>query len=284
MNYYNLNNGHMIPQIGFGTWKLEEGPMAYESVLHALEAGYRHIDTAQDYQNESSVGLAISESPVPREEIFLTTKVWNRHHTYHEAANSIEESMNKLKVDYLDLLLIHWPNPHALRESKGADAWIERNREVWRAMEDAVNRGKVRTIGVSNFMIHHLESLLETAVIKSAVNQIKLAPGLTQDSLVAFCREHKIVVEAYSPLGHGTAFKHQDIIEIAKKYPDKTPAQVALRWSLEKGYLPLPKSKTPANISSNLEIFDFNLDHTDIEKLNKVVGVIENSDPDLVEF
>ncbi|MCR8968950.1 aldo/keto reductase [Facklamia sp. 7083-14-GEN3] len=280
MESYVLKNGVKIPKIGFGTWKLKEGEEAYQSVLHALKVGYRHIDTAQVYGNEASVGRAIKDSDIPREEIFLTTKIWNDKHSYSLAKQAVEESMQKLQVDYLDLLLIHWPNPVHLRKDK---AWMQANQEVWQLMEELYQAGKLKSIGVSNFMVHHLAALLPHTKVKPMVNQVLLAPGTTQDDLVNFCRQHDMLLEAYSPLGSGSLFEQEQVKEIAQKY-NKSVAQLALRWSLDKGFLPLPKSKTPANIESNLAIFDFELDPEDRKKLDLLEGLKTQSDPDQVDF
>ena len=280
MEAYTLINGVHIPKIGFGTWKLADGDEAYKSISYALEIGYRHVDTAQYYGNEVSVGRAIADSPIKREELFITTKIWNDKHSYDEAKQSVEESLAKLKLNYLDLLLIHWPNPKALREN---DAWKTRNADVWRAMEDLYQTGKVRAIGVSNFMIHHLEPLLEVATVKPMVNQVLLAPGCSQEDLVAFCRQNEMILEAYSPLGTGSIFDNQTAQDLANKY-NKTVAQIALRWSLQKGFLPLPKSATPKNILSNLTIFDFDLTEDDILKLDKIENVKSQGNPDETAF
>ena len=280
MEQYQLSNGVNIPKIGFGTWQIPEGEEVYKSVTHALKVGYRHVDTAQIYRNEVGVGRALADSGLAREEIFLTTKVWNDKHDYDLAKASIEESLEKLGVDYVDLLLIHWPNPKALREN---DAWKAGNAGAWKAMEEAYRAGKVRAIGVSNFMIHHLEALLETADIKPHVNQVLLAPGCTQDELVAFCRQHEILLEAYSPLGTGSIFDNPVAQELAAKY-GKSVAQVALRWSLQKGFLPLPKSVTPQNIEANLQIFDIELSAEDVAKLDTLDGVKSQKNPDEVDF
>ena len=280
MEAYTLINGVHIPKIGFGTWKLADGDEAYKSVSYALEVGYRHVDTAQYYGNEVSVGRAIADSPIKREELFITTKIWNDKHSYDEAKQSVEESLAKLKLNYLDLLLIHWPNPKALRAN---DAWKTRNADVWRAMEDLYQAGKVRAIGVSNFMIHHLEPLLEVATVKPMVNQVLLAPGCSQEELVAFCRQNEMILEAYSPLGTGSIFDNQTAQDLANKY-NKTVAQIALRWSLQKGFLPLPKSATPKNILSNLAIFDFDLTEDDILKLDKIENVKSQGNPDETAF
>ncbi|MFV8210576.1 aldo/keto reductase [Streptococcus pluranimalium] len=278
METYILSNGVTIPKLGFGTWQIPDGDEAYQAVSHALKVGYTHIDTAQAYKNEASVGRAIADSGVARKDIFLTTKVWNSNHSYDLAKASIEESLQKLGVDYIDLLLIHWPNPKAFR-----DNWKEANAETWRAMEEFYEAGKVRAIGVSNFMQHHLEALFETAKVKPMVNQILLAPGCPQDELVAFCRQEDILLEAYSPLGTGAIFKNELANELADKY-GKSVAQIALRWSLQKEFLPLPKSVTPKNITSNLDIFDFVISDEDEDKLDTVQGVATQKDPDSVEF
>lgn len=278
MEHYILANGVTIPKIGFGTWQIPEGQDAYDAVSYALANGYTHVDTAQIYGNEASVGRAIADSDVARQDIFLTTKVWNDKHDYELAKASIDESLNKLGVDYLDLLLIHWPNPKAIR-----DNWKAGNAGAWKAMEEAYKAGKVRAIGVSNFMIHHLEALFETADIKPHVNQVLLAPGCPQEDLVAFCNQHDILLEAYSPLGTGTIFQNETVKNLADKY-GKSVAQVALAWSLQKGFLPLPKSVTPANISANLDIFDIRLSEEDVAILDKVEGVSQQSNPDEVNF
>lgn len=280
MEQYQLSNGVTIPKIGFGTWQIPEGEEVYKSVTHGLKVGYRHVDTAQIYRNEVGVGRAIANSGLAREDIFLTTKIWNDKHDYDLAKASIEESLEKLGVDYVDLLLIHWPNPKALREN---EAWKAGNAGAWKAMEEAYRAGKVRAIGVSNFMIHHLEALLETADIKPHVNQVLLAPGCTQDELVAFCRQHEILLEAYSPLGTGSIFDNPVAQELAAKY-GKSVAQVALRWSLQKGFLPLPKSVTPQNIEANLQIFDIELSAEDVAKLDTLDGVKSQKNPDEVDF
>lgn len=280
METYTLVNGVEIPKIGFGTWQIPEGDEAYKSVTHALKVGYRHVDTAQIYGNEVSVGKAIADSDLNREDIFLTTKIWNDKHDYELAKASIEESMAKLGVDYLDLLLIHWPNPKALREN---DAWKAGNAGAWKAMEEAYRAGKVKAIGVSNFMIHHLEALFETAEIKPMANQVLLAPGCPQEELVAFCESHEILLEAYSPLGTGTIFSNPVAQEVAAAN-GKSVAQVALRWSLQKGFLPLPKSVTPKNIEANLQVFDFELSAEDVAKLDTIEGIKSQNDPDQVNF
>lgn len=266
MNTYQLNNGVEIPVLGFGTFKAKGGEEAYRAVLEALKAGYRHIDTAAIYQNEKSVGQAIKDSGVPREEMFVTTKLWNSQQTYEQTRQALEKSIEKLGLDYLDLYLIHWPNPKPLREN---DAWKTRNAEVWRAMEDLYQEGKIRAIGVSNFLPHHLDALLETATIVPAVNQVRLAPGVYQDQVVAYCREKGILLEAWGPFGQGELFDSKQVQEIAANH-GKSIAQIALAWSLAEGFLPLPKSVTTSRIQANLDCFGIELSHEERENLKTI--------------
>lgn len=266
MKSYNLNNGVSIPVLGFGTWKAENGEVAYQAVLEALKAGYRHIDTAAIYKNEESVGRAIRDSGIQRQEIFVTTKLWNINHSYDEARQAFEESMEKLGLDYLDLYLIHWPNPKPLREN---NEWKTRNAEVWRAMEDLYQEGKIRAIGVSNFLPHHLDALLETARIIPAVNQVRLAPGVYQEEVVDYCREKGILLEAWGPFGQGELFEQKEAQEIAAKH-GKSVAQIALVWSLAESFLPLPKSVTVSRIQSNLDCFGIELSNDEREVLKTI--------------
>ncbi|KXU07951.1 aldo/keto reductase [Streptococcus oralis] len=266
MKSYTLNNGISIPVLGFGTWKAENGEVAYQAVLEALKAGYRHIDTAAIYKNEESVGRAIRDSGLPRQEIFVTTKLWNTNHSYDEARQAFEESMEKLGLDYLDLYLIHWPNPKPLREN---DEWKTRNADVWRAMEDLYQEGKIRAIGVSNFLPHHLDALLETARIIPAVNQVRLALGVYQEEVVDYCKEKGILLEAWGPFGQGELFEQKEVQKIADKH-GKSVAQIALAWSLAEGFLPLPKSVTVSRIQSNLDCFGIELSKDEREVLKTI--------------
>lgn len=280
MKDYILNNGVRIPAIGFGTFRAKDGEETYQAVRAALEAGYRHIDTAAIYGNEASVGRAIKDSGVPREELFVTTKLWNNNHTYDDAKAALEESLSKLELDYVDLYLIHWPNPQSVRENIG---WEVRNREVWRAMEDMYDAGKIRAIGVSNFLPHHLEALLATARIKPTVNQVRLAPGVTQAEVVAASRKHDILLEAWGPFGQGELFTNATVQAMADKY-GKTVAQLAVAWSLQEGFLPLPKSVTPERIASNLDVEGIVLSEEDMATLRNLP--VENGamNPDEAEF
>lgn len=279
MDTIKLNNGVPMPIIGFGTWQTPSGDVAKTSVMNALEAGYRHIDTAAIYGNEVSVGEGIIESGVKREDIFLTTKLWNDAHSYEGAKNAIETSLNNLQTDYLDLYLIHWPNPKLIR-----DNWEFGNAEAWRAMEEAVEAGKIRAIGVSNFHEHHLNALLKTAKIKPAINQIYASPSDKQAALKAFNDQHGIITQAYSPLGTGTILDNQVLKDIAEVY-SKTVAQIAIRWSIQKGYVPLPKSVTKSRIIENFDVFDFELTQEDINIIDTLEGIgKESPDPDQVDF
>ena len=279
MNTYRLANGIDIPSVGFGTWQTPDGEVAVQSVRCALESGYTHIDTAQAYGNEESVGKAIRLSGVPRKDLFITTKLWNANHSYDLTMRSFDESMNKLGLDYLDLFLIHWPNPLAFR-----DRWEQANAESWKAMEELYEAGKIRAIGISNFRSHHMDALLKTAKITPMVNQIRLCPGDTQDETVAYCREHQMVIEAYSPLGTGRIFDVPEMQTLAKKY-NRSIAQICIRWSLQRGYLPLPKSVTPARIQENLHVFDFELSDDDVQLIANLKGCVGYaSDPDTRTF
>ncbi|WP_279117426.1 aldo/keto reductase [Lactobacillus intestinalis] len=276
---YKLNNGVKIPIIGFGTWQTPDGQVAEESVLAALNSGYHHIDTAAAYGNEESVGAAIKKSGINRHELFVTTKLWNSDHGYQNTKKAIDTSLEKLGLDYLDLYLIHWPNPATMR-----DNWAELNAESWQAMEEAVQAGKIRAIGVSNFRKHHLDELLKTAEIKPAVNQNYLNPSDMQEDLVKYNDSLGIVNEAYSPLGTGGLLSNEVVNEIAEKY-GKSPAQILIRWSLDHNFLPLPKSVHPDYIKANADVFDFDIEPEDMKKLDGLHGAAKMAnDPDEVDF
>lgn len=276
---YTLNNGVKIPVVGFGTWQTPDGNIAESSVLAALKAGYRHIDTAAAYGNQESVGRGIRKSGIPRDEIFVTTKLWNKDHGYQAAKQAIDRSLMELGLDYLDLYLIHWPNPVDFR-----DRWQEMNAESWRAMEEAVQAGKIRAIGVSNFHAKHLDELLKTATIQPTVNQIFLNPSDLQPEVTAYNEAHHILSEAYSPLGTGKIFKVAELQDIAANY-DKTVAQVVLRWSLQHGFLPLPKSVHPERIEENAQLFDFELSEVDMKVIDGLHGQAGlAADPDTTDF
>lgn len=276
---YTLNNGVKIPIVGFGTWQSKDGAEAYEAVKAALKAGYRHIDTAAAYGNEESVGKAIKDSGIDRKELFVTSKLWNDDHGYDSAKKALDLSLEKLGLDYLDLYLIHWPNPIKFRNE-----WQEKNADSWRAMEEGLDNGKVHAIGVSNFRPHHLDELLKTAKVTPAVNQIFLNPSDTEDETVAYNNEHNILSEAYSPLGTGKIFTIPELKDIAAKY-DKSVAQIVIRWSLQHGFLPLPKSVHADRIQQNTDIFDFELSDEDVKVIDGFHGVAGlATDPDTATF
>jgi diketogulonate reductase-like aldo/keto reductase len=276
---YKLSNGVKIPCIGFGTWQTPNGDVAVSSVLSAIEAGYRHIDTAQGYGNEESVGIALKKSGIDRKELFITSKLTTSEHGYEKTLTAFEGTMKKLDMDYLDLFLIHWPNPIAFRNN-----WQEANAGSWKAFEELYNAGRIRSIGISNFHPHHIKELMKTATIAPMVNQIRLCPGDTQDEVVDYCRSLNILLEAYSPLGVGKIFEVPEMQALAKKY-GKSIAQVCIRWSLQRGYLPLPKSVTPVRIKENAEVFDFELEATDVQLIADLKGCVGYSaDPDTITW
>lgn len=255
---YELSNGVKIPCVGFGMWQTPNGEVAVEAAKAALKAGYRHIDTAQGYGNEGSVGQAIAQSGIPREEIFITSKLNNGVRGYEETIAAFEESCKLLGTDYIDLFLIHWPNPLKWRGN-----WKHHNAETWRAFEDLYKAGRIRAIGISNFWPRHIEALLETATVVPHVNQCRLCPGETLPEVVEYSREKGILMEAYSPLGTGTVFSVPEMKAIAEKY-GKTVAQVCVRWSQQMGFLPLPKSVSEKRIIENADVFDFELSEEDV--------------------
>lgn len=276
---YKLRNGIEIPCVGFGTWQTPDDEEGFNAVKTALETGYRHIDTAAAYNNEEMVGRAVRESGIPREDIFITSKLWTTDYGYEPAKKAFEKTMANLGLEYLDLYLMHWPNPKKFR-----DRWQEVDAETWKAFEELYEEGRIKAIGVSNFLVRHLEPLLESAKIVPMVNQLRLAPGDTKDDTVDFCRKHDILPEAYSPLGTGKVFDVPELKSLAEKY-GKTIAQVCLRWSLQMGFLPLPKSVTPEYIRQNADIFDFVLDDGDVDLLAGMKGCCgESSNPDTKPF
>lgn len=250
---YTLNNGVKMPVIGFGVYKIPEEQMK-ETIDAALDSGYRHFDTAAFYDNEKALGDALKETNVSREELFITTKVWNDDLGYEETLRAFETSLEKLQMDYLDLYLIHWPI-----EGKYTDAW--------RALEKLYEDGKVRAIGVSNFHSQHLEEVFRIATVKPMVDQLEYHPQLAQKEMKIFCDEHDIQMEAWAPLKRGVFFDEPVIQELVKKY-GKTPAQIVLRWDLQTGVSTIPKSVTPERIQQNIDIFDFELTAEDMDQLD----------------
>ncbi|MHA2036492.1 MAG: aldo/keto reductase [Promethearchaeota archaeon] len=248
-----LNNGAKIPYLGLGTWDLR-GREAYRAVLWSFDLGYRLIDTAALYGNETEIGEAIKDTIIPREELFLTTKVWNTDQGYNRALNAFEKSLKRLKVDYVDLYLIHWP-VSGLRN------------ETWKALEKIYESGKTRAIGVSNFTIRHLKEIIETSETIPTVNQIEFSPFLFQEELMQFCKSHEIVVEAYTPLTRGRKFDNETVKTLANKY-NKSPAQVLIRWGLQHDIIEIPKSGNKQHLRENAEVFDFTLNKEEMLQLN----------------
>ncbi|MDB2107215.1 aldo/keto reductase [Clostridium paraputrificum] len=277
--FYLLNNNYKMPNIGFGTFRTPSGEETEQSVLNAIKAGYRHIDCAAAYGNEKSVGESIRKSGVAREEIFVTSKLWNDDKGYENTLAAFNRTLEDLQLEYLDLYLIHWPIAKASKEN-----WKEANSESWRALEELYNQGKIKAIGVSNFLEHHLEPLFETAKIKPMVNQIEFHPGMLQKEIVEFCKKHNILVEAWAPFSNGQVLNNPVLKEIADKY-EKTVAQLTLRWIIQKGIVPLPKSVTPERIKSNLEVFDFEISAQDVERIDRLTDCGGSGlHPDEVDF
>jgi diketogulonate reductase-like aldo/keto reductase len=259
-----LNNGTEIPVIGLGVWKLVEGEEVENAVKYALDAGYRMIDTAMIYENEAGVGRAIKNSGLAREDIFITTKLWNEDQGYESALKAIDTSLVLLGLDYADLYLIHWP--------AASDIWagkvvINKREETWKAMEEIYGSGKAKAIGVSNYTIRHLEEMKAYAKIPPMVDQVEFNPFLYQKDLLKYCREHNIVLEAYSPLFHGERLNDEKIGLFAKKY-NKSNAQILIRWSLQHGCVVIPKSAHKDRITQNIDVFDFEISSDDMEKID----------------
>ena len=260
---FTLANGVEIPAVGFGTYKAAADND--EAIIsEAIRQGYRHLDTAAFYFNEEAVGKAVRESGIPREEFFLTSKVWRDRLGYDSTLREFEESCKKLGTDYLDLYLIHWPRPDDLTAE-----WKDLDVETWKALEDLYKSKKVRAIGVSNFQIHHLKELWRASGEIPAVNQIESHPLLTQYPLLEYCAEKDIACQAWSPLGGegGAVLKEEAVVSVAAKH-GKSPAQVVLRWDLQRGIVPLPRSTRKERIISNLDIFDFELDDADMAAID----------------
>ncbi|MDQ0219899.1 aldo/keto reductase [Peribacillus cavernae] len=266
-----LHNGVKMPQLGFGVFKVEGGSQTVESVKKALEVGYRAIDTAAVYKNEEGVGQAIRESGIPREDLFITSKVWNSDQGYESTLKAYEESLKRLGLEYLDLYLIHWP-------VKG------KFNDTWRALEKLYKDGKVRSIGVSNFHVHHLEDLFANSELKPVIDQVELHPRLSHQELRDFCQKHEIKVEAWGPLGQGKLIEEPTLKHIADKH-GKTTAQVLIRWHLQHDIVVIPKSVTPSRIEENAQVFDFELS---LDEMNQIDSLNLNerfgADPDNFNF
>lgn len=259
-----LNNGALIPQVGLGVW--QSGGATKKAVAAALAGGYRHVDTAAVYGNEAAVGAAVNESGIPREQLFVTTKLWNSDHGFDKALRALDTSLKRLHLDYVDLYLMHWP-VQGLRL------------DTWRAFEQLVADGRARSIGVSNFMVPHLRELQGAAQVLPAVNQIELSPFLQRRDTVALCRTLGIRLEAYSPLTRGQRLAHPTVTAIAAEL-GKSPAQVLLRWGLQQDFIILPKSVTPERIAQNAALFDFELPAGAMQRLAGLEeGLVTGWDP-----
>ena len=257
-----LNNGKIIPSIGFGTWKLKNNEETVEVIKEAIKCGYSHIDTAFAYGNEETIGKGIKESNIDRKDLFITGKLWNDDRGYENIINACKRTIKNLNCEYLDLYLIHWPASKAVH-----DDWIEINKETWQALEYLYEQGLVKAIGVCNFKINQLEELIKTAKIKPMVNQIEFHIGVYNKDILDYCNRNNIVVEAWSPLGSGKLFKVEELKLMASKY-NVSVAQLCIRWCLQNNTLPLPKSKNIERIKNNLDVFNFEITNEDMEYLN----------------
>ncbi|MCP2033505.1 diketogulonate reductase-like aldo/keto reductase [Planomicrobium sp. HSC-17F08] len=256
MEFVILNNGLKMPQLGFGVWQVPDD-QATAAVAKAIESGYRSIDTAMIYKNEKGVGQAIKDSGVAREELFITTKVWNSDQGYDNALRAFDESLERLGLDYVDLYLIHWPTPDF-------DEYVD----TYKALEKLYKDGRVKAIGVCNFEIEHLERLLSECEVVPVLNQIECHPYLAQNDLKEFCAKHDIFVEAWSPLDQGGEVLQDEVVKQIAQVHGKSPAQVVLRWHLQNNTIVIPKSVTPSRIEENFQVFDFELSEDEMEQIN----------------
>lgn len=262
-----LYNGVKIPGIGFGVWQIPQDATA-QCVKEAIKAGYRNIDTAAAYHNEVEVGegirQAMKELGIKREELFISTKLWNDHRGYEKAKEAIETSLKNLGIGYIDLYMLHWP-----AVEKWHKDWREINSDTWKAVEEYYEKGLLKSIGVANYLAHHIQALCEDSTIKPMVNQIEYHPGFGQVESAQYCQEHDIVVEAWSPFGSGEVLKNKTLQMIAEKY-QKDTAQICLRWLLQKNIIPLSKSTHESRIISNTKVFDFTLSDEDMRTIDEM--------------
>lgn len=281
MEYIELNDGNRLPMLGFGTYKAT-AEAATRSVTDALNNGYRLIDTAAKYDNESAIGEAIQTSAIPREALFITTKLWRENLGYENTLRAFEQSRQKLGLDYIDLYLIHWP----ANEKNYGSRWQQANADAWRAMETLQAEGKIRSIGLSNFWQEHLDALLQTARVIPAINQVEFHPGYWQPDLVSYCRDKGIAVQSWSPLARGTVFDNEVLRKIAEHH-HKNIAQVCLRWAIQHKAIAIPKSTTKERIRENMEVFDFELNPEEMALIDYLPemgfsGELPNEWPDKV--
>lgn len=270
---YTLANGVKIPKLGLGTWLIENDTAA-KAVRNAVKAGYRHIDTAQAYQNEAGVGEGVRTCGIPRSELFVTSKVAAEHKSYEAAALSIDETLKRMQLDYLDMMIIHSPQPW--NEWRGKKRYFEENKAVWRALEEAYKSGKLRAIGVSNFLVDDLESLLPSCTVKPHVNHVLAHIGNVPEDIVHYAQERGVLIEAYSPIAHGKMLHAAHITEAAQKY-GVTPAQLCIRYTLQRGFVSLPKSSNFEHIKSNAEL-DFEITLDDMNTLSVLKDFFDYGD------
>ena len=276
---FKLNNDMKIPCVGFGTYKAAEGNNE-EILKTAIEAGYRYFDTASFYQTEEFVGQAIRESNLPREDFFLVSKMWKDEMGYQQTKDALEKSLKRLGTDYLDIYLIHWPRPSADCEN-----WKELDLETWRAMEELQKEGKIRGLGLSNFLPHHIKNILENGTVKPVVNQLELHPGYMQQAAVQYCKEHGIQMQAWSPIGRRRILEDGLILELAGKY-QVSPAQLCLRFLLQNDIIPLPKSSSMERMKQNMDLFHFEISEEDVSRLATMPQAGwsgEHPDPELAQ-
>lgn len=258
--HYILNNGVEIPAIAFGTYKAADGKSA-DVIRAAIEAGYRYFDTASFYGTETYLAQAVRESGISRDEIFIASKLWKTEMGYENVKYAFERSLDKLNTDYLDLYLIHWPLPDP--EYKD---WKQLDKETWRAMEELYQAGKVRAIGLSNFLPHHIDNILEDCTVRPAVDQIEYHPGYSQEAAVQYCKERNILVQAWSPIGRQRVLEEPLVLELAGKYA-VSPAQICLKFAAQRGIIPLPKSSSVERMKENLDLYSFEMEREDIWRL-----------------
>lgn len=264
MKYKELSNGNSIPYIGLGTWQLTDRQLLSELIGAAYEKGYRLIDTAAAYSNEIAISKAISENGINREDLFISDKVWNTSRGYDAVRKACQTSLKKLKTDYLDMYLIHWPASMKLYSD-----WRKINADTWRGMESLYEDGIVRNIGVCNFKIHHLEELKKSANIMPVIDQVELHPGMNQNELIEYCSREKIALEASSPLGNGQILGNDVLREISEKKA-VSPAQIALRWEYQKDLITIPKTSDISRLGSNIDIFDFSLSDEEMKMIDGI--------------
>ena len=260
MEHYILNNGVEIPAVAFGTYKAADGKSA-DVIRTAIEAGYRYFDTASFYGTETYLAEAVRESGISRDEIFIASKLWKTEMGYDNVKKAFERTLENLETDYLDLYLIHWPLPEP-----GYKEWKQLDKETWRAMEELYQEGKIRAIGLSNFLPHHIENILEDCTVRPAVDQIEYHPGYSQEAVVQYCKERDILVQAWSPIGRQRVLTEGLVQELAEKY-GVSPARICLKFAVQRGIIPLPKSSSMERMKDNLDHYSFEMEQEDIWRL-----------------